>query len=286
MKYIIACIDGGAHTAAVCDYAAWAAQSLSAPLTFLHVLERSPRQAPVTDLSGNLTMNTQEELLEELALLDEERARVSQEHGRYLLQAASERAAASGVGPSEGVQRHGTLADTLLDIQDNTRLLVIGQHPMPEGGSRLHVDQHVERAVRSVSVPVLISTATFTKPRKFAIAFDGSPTGRRMIQDIAESTLLHGLPCTVVMAEAEAESTIVINQLRWAQAVLRDAGFAVDIAVRGGDADAVLLDYTEEHALDLLVMGAYGHSRIRELVVGSTTTAMLRKSTIPLLVFR
>ncbi|MBU2284983.1 MAG: universal stress protein, partial [Gammaproteobacteria bacterium] len=37
---------------------------------------------------------------------------------------------------------------------------------------------------------------------------------------------------------------------------------------------------------DLLVMGAYGHSRIRQLIVGSTTTALLRTSPVPVLVLR
>jgi nucleotide-binding universal stress UspA family protein len=35
-----------------------------------------------------------------------------------------------------------------------------------------------------------------------------------------------------------------------------------------------------------MIMGAYGHSRIRHLLIGSTTTAMLRRSTIPLLLLR
>jgi nucleotide-binding universal stress UspA family protein len=33
-------------------------------------------------------------------------------------------------------------------------------------------------------------------------------------------------------------------------------------------------------------MGAYGHSRIRQLLIGSTTTAMIRHSTVPLLLLR
>jgi len=33
-------------------------------------------------------------------------------------------------------------------------------------------------------------------------------------------------------------------------------------------------------------MGAYGHSRIRNLVIGSTTTEMLRSCTVPVMLFR
>ncbi|MDF1750857.1 MAG: universal stress protein, partial [Alphaproteobacteria bacterium] len=39
-------------------------------------------------------------------------------------------------------------------------------------------------------------------------------------------------------------------------------------------------------SIDLLVMGAYGHSRIRNLIIGSTTSAMLRLCKIPVMMFR
>ncbi|SDK80999.1 universal stress protein, partial [Billgrantia gudaonensis] len=44
--------------------------------------------------------------------------------------------------------------------------------------------------------------------------------------------------------------------------------------------------YQAEHDIDLLVMGAYGHSRIRHLLVGSTTTAMLRQAERSVLLLR
>ena len=44
--------------------------------------------------------------------------------------------------------------------------------------------------------------------------------------------------------------------------------------------------YQEEHDIDILVMGAYGHSRIRQFLVGSTTTTMLKTAKKPLVVLR
>jgi nucleotide-binding universal stress UspA family protein len=34
-------------------------------------------------------------------------------------------------------------------------------------------------------------------------------------------------------------------------------------------------DYVEEHQVDLLVMGAYGHSKMREFILGGATVSML-----------
>ncbi|HAG96646.1 MAG TPA: universal stress protein UspA, partial [Gammaproteobacteria bacterium] len=38
--------------------------------------------------------------------------------------------------------------------------------------------------------------------------------------------------------------------------------------------------------IELKVMGAYGHSRIREFILGSNTTRMLASSTVPVLILR
>lgn len=44
--------------------------------------------------------------------------------------------------------------------------------------------------------------------------------------------------------------------------------------------------YLTAHSVDLLVMEYYGHSRIRQLIIGSTTTTLLRTSPVPVLVLR
>ena len=38
--------------------------------------------------------------------------------------------------------------------------------------------------------------------------------------------------------------------------------------------------------IDLLAMGAYGHSRVRQFIVGSTTSSMVRTCLIPVMLFR
>ena len=69
-------------------------------------------------------------------------------------------------------------------------------------------------------------------------------------------------------------------------ALLLAAGFAVQAQLRPGEVEPTLHAYQAEHGIDLLVMGAYGHSRIRQFFIGSTTTALLRSSNTPLLLLR
>lgn len=71
MNKILACIDTRGNTDAVIDWAAWAALRLQCPLEFLHVLERHPEVAAVSDFSGAIGMDAQESLLKELSHEDE-----------------------------------------------------------------------------------------------------------------------------------------------------------------------------------------------------------------------
>jgi len=116
------------------------------------------------------------------------------------------------------------------------------------------------------------------------LAFDGSKTTRKGVEMLAKSPLFEGVPVHVVIVGAETGDNR--SQLDWALKTLRDAGHEAEGAIRAGEVEATLHTYQKEHAIDLLVMGAYGHSRIRHLLVGSTTSEMLRKSRIPVLLLR
>lgn len=283
MKNVIACIDGSKITSAVCDYAAWASRRLGAPLEFLHVLGRAEYPVPA-DLSGNIGLDSREQLLQELAALDEKRGRLALEQGRIMLDAAKARAVAAGVADATSRQRHGELVDTLLELADVIRLLVMGRQG--EQGDTLgeHIGSHLENVVRTLHRPILVVPADYVEPRRILIAFDASATTRKAVEMVAASNLFRGLPCHVVMVGADKPEAR--SQLEWAKKTLADAGFDVSAEILAGEVEQVLCAYRDEHGIDLVVMGAYGHSKIREFLVGSTTTRMVRQSKVPLLLLR
>ncbi|MYN43438.1 universal stress protein, partial [Duganella sp. FT109W] len=68
-------------------------------------------------------------------------------------------------------------------------------------------------------------------------------------------------------------------------AYLARHGVPLEVVVRETDTDAgdALLGLAAERGADLLVMGCYGHTRWRELLLGGATRAVLRRATLPLL---
>lgn len=283
MTHVTACIDGSASAPAVCDYAAWASQRLDAPLTFLHVLDQ--RQYPASaDLSGNIGLGSREHLLDELAALDEQRSKLALEQGRIMLAAAKERAIADGVHAPEAKQRHGDLLESLRELEDDIRLLVVGRQGESTAGAEAHVGSQLESVIRIMHRPVLVTPARFKQPESAMLAFDGGATTRKGVEMLAASPLLKGLPIHLVMVGAETGESWA--QLDAACSTLAAAGHKVHTAIRAGEVEPTLHAYQAEQGIDLLVMGAYGHSRIRQFLVGSTTSHMLRTSSSPLLLLR
>lgn len=285
MNTIYACIDGLKTTAAVIDWAAWSAQRLGAPLALLHVLERDPDSTAVTDFSGAIGLGAQEALLKQLSDLDAQRGKLAQEAGRQMLARAEERAKSAGAQQVHGFMRHGELVDSVLELEPDARLFVLGEHYQVQGERKLHLDHHVERVIRAVKRPVLVATAEhFAQPESFVMAYDGSPTADKMLDTLARSPLLRGLPAHLVMCASDTPQAR--GQLEAAQTLLQQAGWAVHATLLEGEPTQALPAFVDTQRATLLVMGAFGHSRIRHLVVGSTTITLLRVSKAPVLVLR
>lgn len=283
MRQIMACIDGSSFSPAVCDAAAWASLRLAAPLTFVHVIDRMA--TPVAhDSTGQIGLGSREHLLEELATLDERRGKIAQQQGRLMLEAACQRAKDDGVVEPASRQRNGELVEALSELEGEARLLVLGKRGESASAASEHLGSNLERVIRALHLPILITAAEFVPPERILIAFDGSPTARKTVEKVADSPLLKGLACHVVLVGEDTSAHR--EQLSWAASRLEESGLKTCSAIQAGEVEPTLRTYQQEHDIDLLVMGAYGHSRIRQLLVGSTTTDMIRHASAPVLIIR
>ncbi|WP_421683615.1 universal stress protein [Stutzerimonas urumqiensis] len=280
MTTVVACIDGSIHAPAVCDCAAWASLRIEAPLMLLHVLDHQRYPVP-GDYSGNIGLGSREHLLEELTALDVRRGRLALEQGRHMLQAATARVVARGQEDVELKQRHGDLAQALRELEERTRLLVMGKRGEERHDSDRSLGHQLERVIRHIHRPILITPQVFLPPRSLMFAFDGRPTANKGIEMIANSPLLKGMSVHLVMVGAETSDAWA--RLRQARQTLVEAGFDVLTAICEGEVERTLHNYQCEKQIDLLVMGAYGHSRLRELLLGSTTNKMLAVTDTPVL---
>ena len=116
------------------------------------------------------------------------------------------------------------------------------------------------------------------------IAFDGGASVTKAVDFIANLKGFDGLDFRLLSVGTETAETR--RKIESARDVLRDAGYIADARIEPGEPEKVIAEMADAGETDLLVMGAYGHSRIRNLIIGSTTTEMIRSCKIPVMLFR
>jgi nucleotide-binding universal stress UspA family protein len=281
MARVLACIDGSIYSHSVTDHAAWAATRLGASVEVMEVLGR--RESISQDRSGTILAGARRQLLEHLATLDAERAKITQAKARLDLEEARDRLAAAGIPDATMSLRNGDLMENLTEREGGADLVVIGKRGAAADFAKLHLGSNLERILRAATRPVLIAARAFRPIERALIAFDGRPQAMKLVDYASRSALFRGLAVTLLTAgEPGPEQRRAIDA---ALAQLRAGGLSVDSLVEPGRADAAIPAVVERARIDLVAMGAYSHSRFRTLVIGSTTAEVIRGCKTPLLVF-
>jgi nucleotide-binding universal stress UspA family protein len=284
MTHLIALIDGSGYSQSVCDLTRWVAERTEASVELMHVLGRRGVGSEPADLSGNLKLGARSALLKELSDLDEQKAKLELKRGRVLLEEAKSGLEEAGLSAVTTKLRHGDLIDTIGEFEGDADLIVIGKRGEAADFAKLHLGSNLERVVRSATKPVLVASRAFKPINKFLIAFDGGESAMKAVRHIAGGKLFTGLPCVLLCVGKPTDS--LQEKLDDAATILRKAGFDVDAGFEAGEPEDVIKNRIEADGIDLLIMGAYGHSRIRNLIIGSTTTEMVRSCHVPVMMFR
>ena len=280
MSSILTCTDGSPYAPSIYRHAAWAARRTGSGIHVLHVIERDERTHP-RDLSGSIGFDPSAELLEELARHDESHARVARLRGRAILDDAGKQLAGNPVATT---LRHGSVVETLEEFEHDAEMAVVGKRGEHADFSKGHLGNNLERVIRSAKIPVMVAAREFKPIGKVLLAFDGGPSTLKAVQHVATHSLWKGLECHLVTCgkhDRDRETA-----LDHAAASLRGAGFNVTADLVSGVPDEAVAREVSERNIDFLVMGAYGHSRVRNLILGSTTTHLVRTCKVPVMLFR
>ncbi len=277
----VACVDGSPFTHAVCAYAAWASNKVGVSLKLLHTIDE--RITSTSDLSGSIGLGASEQLMEELVSLEEKRSRILLDEGKSMLSRLSEQLVAEGHPAPVLRQRRGTLQEALIDCEDEIRVLFMGIRGHEHKDQEKLLGQHLEAVARSLYKPIFVVNREFSAPSRVMLAFDGSDGSHKALQMLTDRPLLKGLPCHLVYVNPSSK---VKDKVEQAGSRLQQAGYQVTTAELSGPPEAALCQYQQQEHIDLTVMGAFSHTRIRDLLIGSFTVKMLLNTKQPLLLLR
>ena len=282
-KKIIALIDGSDYAESVCLFAAALWQAYGAPVELIHVLD-DKTGSNGHDYSGAIRLGARSSLLKELADLDAARAKLLGDKGRAILEDGRQIVDNAGVTEITTRLRRGGVVDAIADIEGDSDVIIVGKRGEDADASDGYLGSNLERIVRAAHRPVFVVMPGFKPLKKALVAFDGGQSALKAVDYMISSALFADMAIDLVSVDgmdAHRQSALETATQR-----LRESGLKASSTTVKGQPEAVLSDMIDESDYDLLVMGAYGHSRIRNLIIGSTTTAMIRASTIPLLLIR
>lgn len=284
MSKILACLDASPYAQSVCDLAAWSAHRLEAQIDLLHVVQRRSAVPGRTDLSGAIGLGVKSDLLEELTHIEETESRLAIQAGRALLNAAVEYIQRSGLSDVTPIHRHGGIIETILEFEEESRLVIMGKRGASAQFARAHLGSKIERVLRASKKPILIAPETVGDIAQIVVAYDGSASAKRALDLAISSPLFQGLEPHIVMAGSDNERNR--TELDTVHSQFKESNRPVTVSLVNGAPETVIPAYMNNNADSILVMGAYGHSPLRNLIVGSTTTAMIRTVDAPVLLIR
>ncbi len=287
MKRILLCTDGSVFAQSSYQYGAWFAQRLGAAIDVLHVTDvRGQARVEAINLSGSIGIDASDNLLQQLVDLEHQKAKLSHQQAKLILQSAATTLEGLGVTAIQTTHKTGVLVDLLPDLETTVDLVILGKRGETAESASGHLGANLERTIRASYKPCLVTSRQFSPITRVLLAYDGSAIGQKTLQFLLASPVFQGLVLHIITVARSASDSTAQARLQAAQQQAQQAGFDPVAVLIVGHPETAIADYVEQESIDLLVMGAYGHRRIRHLVIGSTTAQILRSSPIPVLVFR
>jgi nucleotide-binding universal stress UspA family protein len=237
-----------------------------------------------TDHSGNLTPNMGEHLMQTLSEDEQVESKKLIAEGKAMLEQATARIDASLIPQVISKQRHGSLDEALVNLQDEIRVLVLGLRGEDHVEDETGIGSQLENTIRALHKPIFIVNGAFKQPQSMMLAYNDTEGARKALEMVCKSPLYKGMQVHLVhVSDSESAGKALLLEARFK---LQEAGLSHHTSLLHGDAQAALLAYQQQHNLDMTVMGAFNHGKLRSLFFGSFTLKMLKANNKPILLLR
>lgn len=185
-----------------------------------------------------------------------------------------------------------SVPDALVLLARFADLVVVSQDDPDESlGNMPPPARMPDYVVFNAARPVLVvptQARTAACPRRILLCWNGSREAATAMA--AAVPLMQGAThvALAVFTPAFPDKSASPQELDDAQAFLKRHAVHAEIVLRdpGRDTGRAMLELAAEQEYDLVVMGCFGHARVRELLLGGATITMLRDTTLPVLMAR
>jgi nucleotide-binding universal stress UspA family protein len=277
IKRILVGIDTSEHSRVAQTYAFALARRLGATLIGLHVVDIILIEGSFFhDISGSLG-------LEPYLDFSSKMREVLTDRGKGVLAEFSQAAMRQGVS-SEVILDMGIVANQICERAKGADVVMIGHRGVNERFSTGLLGGTAESVARKCPRPVFISPMHFDEIHRPVLAYDGSDRACKAMAAAADFSAQFDLPLMVItVARDEKLGERVLEQAR---SYFQPRPLKTDFRLLSGHAHEEIVAFIKKERASLLFIGAYGHSRIIEMVLGSTTEYVLRNAPCPVFLYR
>lgn len=280
---IISFIDDSKYCDIVCEYSAFLAKNSDSKIKLYHILKKEKKLSK-TDLSGSINLGAKTKLLENLVNYESSIAKIANEKGWKVLENARKKILESGDFHVEIRLRTGEITEAFKEKEQSGDLIVIGKRGEIKQNIDSKLGANFESIVRSSKKPIFVANRNFSNIKNILIAFDGSQSTIKLIDFFQNQKFF--IDCRVSLIYINDGKKKNIFDLD--KQLLRYNNGELDIQSQeiNGQPKVVLANLVKSKKFDLLAIGAYGHSKVRSLILGSTTSELIKNNRIPFLLMR
>ncbi len=278
IKSILVPTDGSDNSNIALEYGLQLASLFKAEITGLNVIDVRALEGPfLNDISGSLGFSPYQNYLPKFQQILEERAEL-------VLSDFSNTCKQESIEPKTK-RLTGIVPAIISDEAKKVDLVVIAQRGEHEQWSTGLLGSTTESVVRKSPRPVLVTPNTSRVFKKILVAYDGGIESNKALKTACEMVTVTSWPMTVIMVTDDDEKSSALSAE--IKEFVGPYSLEIDIQwIQGSNDGKEILSYAENNDFDLIVMGAFGHSRIHDLILGGTTAYIMRQSTIPILLNR
>lgn len=273
-KNIMIAVDGSAYTESVLQHAVALSKQFASRIHVLTVVDvRIFEWASAIGADGFVTVVPSGVYQDEsLSILDEKCVKILEKCSRLLTEEKVNFKTEKVIGSP---------VDQLLEKAQIADLVIMGKRGEFERWDNDELGVTVQAMSRNLSQPLLVVKKSWRPCNRILLGYDGSEHAGKALQITAQ--LAEGCQAQVVIISVTNDTEFGENCCREAREYLSSYAVKMDSLVISGDPGKELAHYAQTNNVDMIVIGAFGHSRIREAILGSTTEHILRFSKCPVL---
>ncbi len=279
IKRILVGLDGSEASKIAGKYGIYLSKKLKKPVIGIHIIDIRLLEGPfIEDVAGALGFTVYSDFTPKIREALEKKADI-------ILNAFAKECREEG-GDCSIVSAYGIVVNEIVNMADTEDIIIVGKKGQHSEFSALFLGSTSEGIARKAPCPVMVTHTVFREIKNLVLAFDGREKSVHAAQYISETLKELEFSSITVLTVLEEESKEKKKHIEELLSEYLKLSYELKFLYGYPEEEITNFLNSNKDKFDLLVMGAYGESKIKELILGSTTSYILNHTEIPVLLIK